>query len=78
MFVHRENRRHRIVMKTIPVEEFHEKPEPDQIKALTAEMTRHIELAVREHPSQWMWFHERWKTQALPSEPQNGNKSVSP
>ncbi len=28
----------------------------------TQNFTRYIEKAVREHPEQWVWMHERWKT----------------
>lgn len=30
--------------------------------ALTAELTRLTEQAVRKYPSQWVWMHRRWKT----------------
>ena len=30
---------------------------------LTAALTERIESAIREEPAQWVWFHERWKTQ---------------
>lgn len=43
-------------------------PEPtgDQegdVYRLTAELTRVIEMQIREVPDQWMWIHNRWKRQ---------------
>lgn len=32
------------------------------VTALTAELTRGIELKIREHPEQWVWIHQRWKS----------------
>ncbi|MFL5311677.1 MAG: lysophospholipid acyltransferase family protein [Myxococcales bacterium] len=39
------------------------------VLALTQEVTRAVERAVREHPDHWFWVHRRWKTRpegALP------------
>jgi len=39
------------------------------VQALTQEVTRAVERAVREHPDHWFWVHRRWKTrpkEALP------------
>ena len=39
------------------------------VRALTQELTRAVERAVRAHPDHWFWVHRRWKTrpaEALP------------
>jgi KDO2-lipid IV(A) lauroyltransferase len=33
------------------------------VHALTAELTRDIESAIRRYPEQWVWMHQRWRTQ---------------
>lgn len=33
---------------------------------LTAWATKHMEQAIRENPEQWVWIHERWRTQPDP------------
>lgn len=59
-FCHRVGKhRYRIVMREVQV------PEGDGdalVTALTAKLTRGIEDAIREHPEQWVWMHERWKS----------------
>jgi len=37
------------------------------IEAMTAVYSRAIEAFVREHPEQWVWFHERWRTKPGPA-----------
>jgi KDO2-lipid IV(A) lauroyltransferase len=51
--------RYRIVMREVSP------PEGDGealVTALTAKLTQGIEAAIREHPEQWVWMHERWKS----------------
>jgi KDO2-lipid IV(A) lauroyltransferase len=33
------------------------------VQALTAELARRLERAVRRAPEQYFWFHKRWKSQ---------------
>ena len=33
-----------------------------EVQRVTAEYTAEVEAAVREHPEQWLWLHQRWKT----------------
>lgn len=40
---------------------------PDDPLAATAAITAVLERAIRRHPSQWVWFHERWRTRPGPS-----------
>ncbi len=36
---------------------------PENVEKATAIMTEHLESRIRRHPTQWVWFHRRWKTQ---------------
>ncbi|MBI4724293.1 MAG: lipid A biosynthesis acyltransferase [Rhodomicrobium sp.] len=42
-----------------------DRPDED-IRALTAEIQRHFEAWIREHPEQWMWSNKRWKDRDMP------------
>jgi KDO2-lipid IV(A) lauroyltransferase len=35
----------------------------DKIFAITQLITKKLEDFIRNHPEQWFWFHQRWKTQ---------------
>lgn len=32
------------------------------VRRLTEIFTKHLETVIKEHPSQWFWFHKKWKT----------------
>jgi KDO2-lipid IV(A) lauroyltransferase len=38
----------------------------EDIRALTADIYRHFEMWIREHPGQWMWSNKRWWDQEMP------------
>jgi KDO2-lipid IV(A) lauroyltransferase len=51
--------------------ELHEVPLPEAsgeaaVVELTARLTRGIEAAIRAHPEQWVWMHQRWKSPPPP------------
>ncbi len=37
-------------------------PMEEDVTASTAALTRALENRIRRHPSQWVWFHKRWRT----------------
>jgi KDO2-lipid IV(A) lauroyltransferase len=40
----------------------------EDVRALTADLTRAVEDYIRRYPEQWLWIHRRWKTRP-PGEP---------
>ena len=36
--------------------------QPDPVKAITQALSDRLEEFVRQHPEQWFWIHDRWKT----------------
>ena len=57
--------RYRLAVREVPVPAEVEDRDAAAL-ALTATLNRHLEEAIRAHPEQWVWMHERWKTR--PSE----------
>lgn len=50
--------KYRLTLEEVPL------PSTDDeatVVALTAELTRRLELVIRKYPEQWVWMHERWK-----------------
>jgi KDO2-lipid IV(A) lauroyltransferase len=45
------------------------KSHADPVRALTQAYTEKFEQCVRDHPDQWFWVHDRWKTAERKSEP---------
>jgi KDO2-lipid IV(A) lauroyltransferase len=38
-------------------------PIPSDINEATAKLTSILETRIRRHPTEWVWFHRRWKTE---------------
>lgn len=36
--------------------------EPEDVRRLTANLTKVVEDYIRRYPDQWLWIHKRWKT----------------
>ena len=43
-------------------------PREEEVLRLTRSCNQELEKAIREDPTQWLWFHRRWKTRP-PGEP---------
>lgn len=61
VFIERTKQGHRLSMRRVELPDSGSRQE--QALALTAVLTAEIEAAVRKRPADWVWFHERWKTQ---------------
>ena len=51
---------HLVTFEPIPIEG---ERVSGQVLALTARFTAAIEAAIRKSPSEWVWWHERWRRQ---------------
>lgn len=60
LFLHYE--RDKIVLEVMNEIEYTPSGHEDDIKLLTQKCTSLIEDKIKEHPEQWFWFHNRWKT----------------
>jgi KDO2-lipid IV(A) lauroyltransferase len=59
--IHRTADGHRVVLAP-PIRPDGFRSARDPIQALTQAVTAVFERAVRAHPEQWFWIHDRWKT----------------
>jgi KDO2-lipid IV(A) lauroyltransferase len=59
--VYREGSQHRVIA-TEPIYPDSFRDHPDATKALTQAFSDRFEEFVRQHPEQWFWIHDRWKT----------------
>jgi KDO2-lipid IV(A) lauroyltransferase len=61
-FIHREPDGSHIVKIFPPIEYVVSDDLQADVKALTVQINKAVETAVKEHPEQWLWLHNRWKT----------------
>jgi len=59
--IHRVRDGHRVILSD-PIRPDGFRDAKDPVQALTQAMTLVFERAVRAHPDQWFWIHDRWKT----------------
>ncbi len=43
-----------------------DRPREERVQHLTGELFERIECMIRSHPTQWLWFHRKWRTKWLP------------
>lgn len=60
-YTYRQGNRHLFHFETFCAEV--EGDREQAIERITAELTKRLEDAIRQHPEQWVWFHKRWKSQ---------------
>lgn len=51
---------HCVISDPFYPDDFRDKPDP--VRAITQAITDLLEEFIRQHPEQWFWFHDRWKT----------------
>jgi KDO2-lipid IV(A) lauroyltransferase len=75
-FIFRDPRRkfHHLLRFGPPIPMDPEAPREEEVLRLTQRCNRELEKAIREDPTQWLWFHRRWKTRP-PGEPDIYGKS---
>lgn len=60
VFIHREGEGHK--MRIYPAVELSQNDDMENaVKEDTARFSRFIEQFIKEHPSEWLWIHRRWK-----------------
>lgn len=57
-----EDGRYRLEIEEVEVPPRSRSDHEAQVLALTTTLNQTLEAALRRHPSQWVWMHERWKT----------------
>ena len=69
-FIFRDPRRkfHHVLRFGPPIPMDPEAPREEEVLRLTRRCNEELEKAIREDPTQWLWFHRRWKTRP-PGEP---------
>ena len=65
--------RHHVYISTPIYVEVSDDAERD-IEAYTIQMLKHLETYIHKYPEQWLWLHNRWKTQPADSESRTANR----